>query len=135
MGSEMMMLQQLMQSLGGAMAWSYAIYVAGMFAALLWRKESVTNWGLFRASYLLFGASLILPPIVQPVVMMTMYGGAFRGGGPTAGDASVLLGAVSNGIGPILFASAVICGLGSMMPRRVFSMPPPSMPQQQHPLD
>lgn len=135
MGSEFMMIQQLMQSLGGATGWSNAIYVAGMFAALLWRRESVVNWGLFRASYLLFAASLLLPPIVQPIVMMTMYSGAFRGGGPTQGDASVLLSAVSNGIGPGLFAGAVICGLGSMMPRRMFNMPPPSLPQQQHPLD
>jgi hypothetical protein len=133
--NEYMMIQQLMQSLGGATGWSNAIYVAGMFAALMWRRESVTNWGLFRASYLLFAASLLLPPVVQPVVMMTMASGAFRGGGPVQGDFNVLLSAVSNGIGPGLFAGAVICGLGSMMPRRMFNIPPPSAPQPPHALD
>jgi hypothetical protein len=129
--SEYMMIQQLIQSLGGA----NAIYVAGMFAALLWRRESVMNWGLFRASYLLFAASLLLPPIIQSVVMMTMASGGFRTGG-MQGDANVLLSAISGGIGPGLFAGAVICGLGSMMPRRIFNMPPPaSEPKPQHPLD
>src|SRR5690349_2520201 len=106
--NEMMMLQQMLQSLGGATGWASAIYVAGMFAALLWRRESIVNWGLFRASYLLFAASLLLPAVVSPVLMMTMYSGGFRGGGPAQGDASVLLSAISGGLGPGLFAGAII---------------------------
>jgi hypothetical protein len=127
-----MMYQRLIASLGGAGGWHYAVYVAGMFAALLWRKESIVNWSLFRASYLLFAAGLVLPAVIQPVLMMTMYSG---GGGPRAADANILLGAISNGLGPGLFAGAIICGLGSMMPRRTFNLPPPALPQQQHPLD
>jgi hypothetical protein len=132
--NEYLMLQQMFQGFGGGtLAWSYAVYLAGMFVVLLWRKENIVSWGLYRASYLLFAGALALPPVITPVLSMTMSGVMGRGGMGQA-DVSVLFTIFSSGLGPALFAGAVVCGLGSMMPRRVYNLPPPGA-QQQHPLD
>ncbi len=34
--------------------WAQAVYLAGMFAVVLWRKQSVVKWRLYRISYLLY---------------------------------------------------------------------------------
>jgi hypothetical protein len=118
------LLQRLFQ---GDHAWAQAVYLAGMFAVVLWRKESVVNWRLFRLSYLLYGASLVLPPIVAPLIPLVIQGGGVTGNG------QIFTYIVSNAMGPTLFAAAVVCGLGSMLPRLMIAhnVPPP----QKHPLD
>ncbi|MCC7085973.1 MAG: hypothetical protein IT427_13300 [Pirellulales bacterium] len=131
--NDSLMFQRLFSLLGGANGWHSTIYIAGMFAALLWRKESVVSWGLFRASYWLFAASLVLPPVVQPYLMHTAM---VSNRGISIEGVNTLLNVIWAGIGPIMFAGAVICGLGSMMPLRAVSTPPSTLPPQPpHPLD
>jgi hypothetical protein len=128
---EQFMMQRLLQPESGV---ATAVYIASMFIILMWRKESIVNWSLFRASYLLFAASLVLPPILQPLLQLFFSGSAMQGRGN--GDGQVLIWIFYAGVGPALFAGAVICGLGSMMPR-TFRFPPPQPPAQPqpHPLD
>jgi hypothetical protein len=100
--NEYLMLQQMFQGFGGGtLAWSYAVYLAGMFVVLLWRKENIVSWGLYRASYLLFAGALALPPVITPVLSMTMSGVMGRGGMGQA-DVSVLFTIFSSGLGPAL---------------------------------
>jgi hypothetical protein len=106
--------------------WVQAIYVAGMFAVLMWRKESVTKWRLFRLSYLLYGASLVLPPLILPLLTVAVQR-------PNISN-DIFTYAIISAMEPILFASAVLCGLGSMMPRHNYARPV-EMPPAKHPLD
>jgi hypothetical protein len=119
-----LLLQRLFQ---GDHSWAQAVYLAAMFAVMLWRKESIVNWGLFRMSYLLYGASLVLPPIITPLLPLAIQGRGINN------DGQILTFAIVNALGPTLFAAAVICGLGSMMPRlRIVQQPGPP---PKHPLD
>ena len=120
---EQLLLQRLFQNESG---WAQAVYLAGMFAMIIWRKESVVKWRLFRLSYLLFGASLVLPPIVVPFTQMLMNNRAGT-------DQHVVAAVVAVGLGPALLAGAVICGLSAMMPRLALLQNP--APPTKHPLD
>ena len=111
----------------GEQGWVQAVYLAGMFAMVLWRKESVVNWRLFRMSYLLYGASLVLPPIITPIIPLLMQGRSVNG------DGQFFTYMVANALGPTLFAAAVICALGSMLPRLMMAQP--AGPPPKHPLD
>jgi hypothetical protein len=131
-GYEQLLLQRLFQT--DSTGWTHAVYVAAMFAVIMWRKEIVVNWPLFRTSYLLFAASLVIPPIMVPVMQWLASGVMIQGRGASEGQ--ILLSFLIIGTGPALFAGAVVCGLGSMMPRQYRFAPPPAPPQPQpHPLD
>jgi hypothetical protein len=131
-GYEQLLLQRLFQTDSGG--WTHAVYIAAMFAVIMWRKESVVNWWLFRTSYLLFAASLWIPPIVLPLPQWLASGAMVQGRG--ANEGQMLLSILLTGTGPALFAGAVVCGLGSMMPRQYRFAPPPAPPQPRpHPLD
>jgi predicted neutral ceramidase superfamily lipid hydrolase len=119
------LLQRLAQPEGG---WIYAVYLASMFALIIWRRESIVNFGLFRASYLFFAAAIVLPPIVWPFLPMLSQGARMNG------DGQILYSIMANGLGPMLFAAAVVCGLASMMPRIRYQSSP-SGPPPKHPLD
>ena len=121
----MVMMQRLFQ---GDTGWAEAVYLFGMFGILIWKREAVLNWGMFRMSYLLYGASLVLPPIVGPLVQLLI-----RGGNNTNGDSQILTMILVTGTGPFLFAAAVACGLGSMVPRRTYVAP--IVEPTKHPLD
>jgi hypothetical protein len=118
----------LQRLFGGDHSWAQAVYLAGMFAVLLWRKESVVNWRLFRISYLLYGGSIVLPAIITPLLPL-----AVQGRGIGSSEAQILTYAIINAIGPTLFAAALVCGLGSMMPRLKMTQSPGPPPK--HPLD
>ena len=109
--------------------WAQAVYLAGMFAIVIWRRESVVNWWLFRTSYLLFGAAIFLPHLVVPATQMAFANRAGGGGG----DGPIFTYIIANSMGPALLAAAIICGLGSMLPRLIISHS--SGPSAPHPLD
>jgi hypothetical protein len=125
---DQLLLQRLSQPEGG---WTYAVYLASMFALIIWRRESIVNYGLFRASYLFFAAAIVLPPIAWPV--MSMFGPNTNGlyGFDNWQLVRTILG---GGLGPGLFAAAVVCGLASMMPRIRYQSTMAGPPQK-HPLD
>jgi hypothetical protein len=128
-GIEQLLFQRLFTGDSGL---AQAVYVAGMFAILIWRREAVVNWWLFRTSYLLYGASLIAPPILTPLIGILANGGNRNLSGINA-DGQVFSLIFTLAVGPLLLAAAVICGLGSMIPR--LSIAPPLGPPPKHPLD
>jgi hypothetical protein len=123
---EQLLLQQRLSPQEGG--WTYAVYLASMFALIMWRRESIVNFGLFRASYLFFAAALVLPPVVWPFLM------SFPPIAMSSGDSQIIRSILGSGLGPALFATAVVCGLASMMPRIRYQS---SMagPPSKHPLD
>jgi hypothetical protein len=119
---ESMLLGRLFQSDGG---WLQAVYVAAMFAIVIWRRDRIVSDGLFRASYLFFAAALIVPHLVTPLIQMLSSSGR-------NGNNQIYTFIFASSLGPACYAGAVICGLKSMLPPRVrFSQPPPGP----HPLD
>jgi hypothetical protein len=122
---QQLMMQRIFQPEGG---WTYAVYLAGMFALVLARRESVLNVRLFRTSYLMFAAALVLPPIVLPFLPILTQSNSMNG------DGQILTSIVATGLGPVLFAGAVICALSSMLPPRTRSWQPAGPPPK-HPLD
>jgi hypothetical protein len=106
----------------------HAVYLMSMFTVIIWRRDSIVNFGLFRASYLFFAAAIVLPPIVWPFLPIVSQGARWNG------DGQILYSLLSTGLGPFLFAAAVICGLASMMPRIRHQSTPPGPPPK-HPLD
>ena len=48
----MMQLMQMGQLFGGGNTWVVAICLAGLFALVLFRRESIVSWRLFRFAYL-----------------------------------------------------------------------------------
>src|SRR5262245_54858451 len=106
---EQFLMQRLFQGDGGG--WMHVVYLAGMFLVLIFRRDSVLNPWLFRMSYLLFAAALVLPHIITP--FLPVMSQAARMGNV---DTQTFIWATANAIGPVLFAGAIICGLGSLLP-------------------
>jgi hypothetical protein len=124
---EQMIFERLFE---GGNAWVQAVFIAGLFGILIWRRESVVSWGLFRASYLFYGASLVMPPIIGPLSQF-LAGTINRN--PTALDSQAFATILVSATGPFLFAIAVACGLGSMIPRPTYIARP--IEPTRHPLD
>ena len=119
---QQLLLQRLFQS---DIVWIQLVYIAAMFSILFWRRESVLNWWLFRTSYILYGASLVAPHIARPIAELLSQG--------RTSDGQFVTYIIVNALGPTLFATAIICGLGSMTPRLTSAQPPGPPPK--HPLD
>jgi hypothetical protein len=125
---DQLLLQRLLQN--DSTSWIQVVYLAAMFAVVMWRKDSIVNWGMFRASYIFYGISLVAPAIVLPLLQWMVPGAGFPGAGPSSYIGTQIF---MNAVGPTCFALAVVCGLGCMAPRRVFASRP--VPTTPHPLD
>jgi hypothetical protein len=127
---QFLLLTRLLQN--DPVGWMQLVYLTGMFVALIWRKEAIVNWKLFRASYLFFGVSLLLPSIALPLTQMFGTSGGFSPRAPST-NPNIVTQILINAIGPACFAGAVICGLGSMAPQRTRIVH--TAPATLHPLD
>ncbi len=125
-----MVLSQMLNS-NGLM---HAVFLAGMFLIVVFKRESIAIPGMFKLAYVLFAFSLVLPALLTPVVIslggLSMRG--FRAG--TASDINWVASIIYNGTGPALFALSLLCAFGSMFPRHLRLPPAPSAPVK-HPLD
>jgi len=112
------------------------VYLAAMFVVLFWRRDNVVNWSLYRISYLLYGAALVAPHIARPIADLFAQGSTVPGQpfAHTAPDGQFFANLLAGAVGPTLLAGAIICGLGSMLPRPGSTSPPPGPPPR-HPLD
>jgi hypothetical protein len=108
------------------------VVLSGLFVALLFRRESITSYGLFKVGYILFILSLVVPTLVQSFLVLVGPPNGLRGG-PSAEVASFT---IISSLGPICLAVGLICILGSLMPSLATRLPakPPAAPQK-HPLD
>jgi len=111
--------------LQGESGWAQAVYVAAMFAIVIWRRDRIVSDRLFRASYLFFAASLVAPYICTPLLQLLANTGR-------NGNGQIYTYIFASVLAPACYAAAVVFGLTSMMPPRVRFVQPPPMP---HPLD
>ena len=130
--NELMLLRQLF----GESGWLQPVFLLGLFAALLFRRDCITSPGKFKLAYVLFALSLILPAVVGPVLGSAGYQSMarmFAGRAYTVqSDVGFTLSVISTAGGPTLFGLSIIFALASMMPRKP---PPPPAPPAKHPLD
>ncbi len=65
--AEVMMVMRQMLGIDG---WVAAAFLAGMFAAVIFRREQITSFYQFRLATILFALALVLPVIVWPILQM-----------------------------------------------------------------
>src|SRR5689334_13686058 len=118
---ELLLLKQMI----GADNWLSAVFLAGMFAILAFRRESIEIPGLFKLSILIFAASLVMPALLAPLVS-AFGGGNYGGGAPfgggytrSNGDLGFVVSLVYGIAGPGLFALSLMCGVWSVFPRKL----------------
>jgi hypothetical protein len=127
MDSQLLMLRQLLS--GDHLP---LVVLSGLFVALLFRRESITSFGLFKLGYIFFIVSLVIPALVQSFLIAISAPGGLRSG--LSGDGTSF--AIVNALGPIFLAVGLMCILGSLMPLRAKRSPfMPPAPPQKHPLD
>jgi hypothetical protein len=127
MQTEMLMLKQMFSG-----NYLPAVLLAGLFAALLFRRDSISSYPLFRLGYIFFILSLVLPALAESFLIAVNVGGGSRGGFPGEGTPYAIL----NIIGPIFQGIGLMCTLGSLIPQPAKRTPfvPPASPQR-HPPD
>lgn len=125
-----MVLSQLLNSTG----LMHAVFLAGLFLIVIFKKESIAIPGMFKLAYWLFAISIALPAAMLPI-MSSISGSPMRGfRGVNGADVGWVLNVIYSGTGPALFALSLLCAFGSMFPRNLRLPPAPSAPVK-HPLD
>lgn len=125
--------QFVLSQLFGGQNLIHAVFLAGMFAVVLFRRETIAIPGMFKLAYWLFAAAIVVPACITPFA--TAMSGSFsaRMRGPMASDVGWVLNAVYTATGPVLFALSVLCAFGSMFPRKL--RPASIAAPAPHPLD
>lgn len=121
------------QLLGTGDSWTQAVFLAGVFLVLLFRRDQIVSLYLFRVSVILFALSLILPVVMTGILQMTMT----RSGGtlPTSGEFGGVMQILMTTAGPVLLGLAIVFCVVSMLPPQSRYPGPPDRPPQPHPLD
>lgn len=113
----------------------YAVFLAGMFAVVFFKRESIAIPGMFKLAYWLFAAAIVVPPCLMSLAsaIMDQPFGSVQMRGARPSDLGSTLSMLYSAAGPALFAVSVLCAFGSMFPRklpRAVEAPP-----GKHPLD
>ena len=114
-------MQMLMNSgFGGAEPLVRATFLAGLFLAILYKRHRILNLMLFRRSFVLFAASIAVPPCLAAAfayfVMMT--GGAPAGSTmPSPFVSSGLAAQIFLASGHVLFALSILYAMAALVPR------------------
>lgn len=128
---EMMFFRQM---LGGGDSWVQAVFLAGVFLVVLFRRDQIVSPYMFRVSVILYVLSYILPLLLSAVLQFTLRGsGRVMGRGP--GDSGELLQILMTAVGPLLLGLAIMLCVLSMLPPQSRYPGPPQRPPQPHPLD
>lgn len=125
-----MVLSQLLNSTG----LMHAVFLAGLFLIVIFKKESIAIPSMFKLAYWLFAMSIVLPAVMLPI-MSSLGSSPMRGfRGVNGADVGWVLNVIYSGAGPALFALSLLCAFGSMFPRNLRLPPAPTAPMK-HPLD
>jgi hypothetical protein len=129
--TEFMYLRQMM----GGDAWVHAVFLAGVFLAVLFRRDQIVSPYMFRVSLILFVLSFVVPAVMTTVVVQRAMMGGRMGGGFDSDEAGVFMHVLMMGAGPALFGISVVLCILSMLPLQSRYPQPPSRPREPHPLD
>jgi hypothetical protein len=126
---EMMLFRQFF---GGGDSWTHAVFLAGVFLAVLFRRDQIVSPYMFRVSIIMFVLAIILPVAMTMIFQISMNGGSR---GMLSSGAGPVLSLLMMVLGPVLFGLAVLFCVLSMLPQVSRYPGPPSRPPQPHPLD
>jgi hypothetical protein len=119
-----------LRQMTGGDSWVQAVFLAGVFLAVLFRRDHIVSPYMFRVSIILFALSLIVPIVITTIRGYTM---AARSGGFMT-DQNVLFHSLMTAIGPMVFAlSVLLCILSMLPPQSRYPATPEH--RQAHPLD
>jgi hypothetical protein len=125
---EMMVYRQMT----GGESWMHAVFLAGIFLVIVYRRDQIVSPYMFRVSIILFVLSSILPVVFTTFLQTGALGR--RGGFMDSPEGGALFRVFLMGIGPTLFGLSVLFCILSMLPAQSrFSTP--REPQHPHPLD
>jgi hypothetical protein len=116
----------------GGDSWTHAVFLAGVFLVVMYRRDQIVSLYMFRVSIILFVLSSILPVVITSM----LQAGAFRRGGGfmDAPEGGALLRVFMVAIGPALFGLSVLLCVLSLLPAQSRFPARPQNPQP-HPLD
>ena len=125
-------LMYLRQMLGGE-SWAQAVFLAGVFLVVMFRREQIVSPYMFRVSVILYVLSLILPIVITSILQYTSStrGVGFIG----SGSRGELFHTLMTAVGPTVFGLSVLLCILSMLPAQSRYPAPPERPSQPHPLD
>ena len=124
---EMMVYRQMF----GGESWVHAVFLAGVFLVILYRRDQIVSPYMFRVSIILFVLSSILPIFFTT---LAQTGGLGRRGFMESPEGGALFRVFLMAIGPTLFGLSVLFCFLSMLPGQS-RLPAPPQPQRPHPLD
>jgi hypothetical protein len=129
--SDVMEMMYVRQMFGGE-SWVHAVFLAGVFLVILYRRDQIVSPYMFRVSIILYVLSFILPVVF---ITMLQTGSFIRAGGfMESPETGTLFRMFMMAIGPTLLGlSVLLCILSMLPPQSRYS--PPREPQRPHPLD
>ncbi|MEX2138683.1 MAG: hypothetical protein WD894_05440 [Pirellulales bacterium] len=127
---EMMLFRQMF----GGDSWVSAVFLAGVFLVLLFRRDQIVSPYMFRVSIILYVLSFIMPTIITAMLQYTLARRASQGL-LASEDKGPLLQVLTSGAGPLLLGLAVLLCILSMLPAQSRYPAPPERPTPPHPLD
>ncbi len=105
------------RTLGATEVWLAVAYLVCIFGVLVFRPQQIANTYLFRMSYILFAAYLIIPSVVESALTaITADALLFAPRNTPGGLLSVL--SVSAMLAKVLFALSIVFALGSLQGKR-----------------
>jgi hypothetical protein len=132
MQPDYLMLQLLSQAVSSGGGWLTAVLLLGLLVALLFRRERINNWVLFRLSCCLLAASVIVPPILNVLLNLTGSSMPITGSGAFARTSTNYAVAMfAYALSPILQGTSILCALLAMVP----SCSDVEVSPPKHPLD
>ena len=129
---EVMMYRQFF---GVGDSWTQAVFLAGVFLVILFRRDQIVSPYMFRVSIILFVLSFILPVVLTGILQLTVNSGGRMGGLTQPGNPGSVLPVLMAVTGPVLLGLSVVLCVLSMLPQQNRYPTPQDRPREPHPLD
>ncbi len=132
--NNMMEMMVFRQMFGGGESWVQAVFLAGVFLVIAFRRDQIVAPYMFRISIIFYVLSFIAPALITSMLQYTLTRRANIGMLPSE-DKGAWLQLLTTGTGPLLLGLSVLLCILSMLPIQSRYPAPPERPSQPHPLD
>src|SRR5687768_4397821 len=104
--NDLMQMMQFRQMFSGD-SWVSAVFLAGVFLVLLFRRDQIVSPYMFRVSVILYVLSFIMPTVITAMLQYTLARRVSQGF-LASDDKGALLQLLTSGAGPLLLGLAVL---------------------------
>jgi hypothetical protein len=132
---DLMEVMMYRQFFGVGESWTQAVFLAGVFLVILFRRDQIVSPYMFRVSIILFVLSFILPVVLTGILQLTVNSGGRMVGLPQSVGSGSVLPVLMSITGPVLLGLSVVFCVLSMLPKQSRYPAPPDRPREPHPLD